>query len=72
LLKLPEIAESTERKTEKLTTKAPRHQGMQMETWKPCQFFLVPLCAPQGHPSSAPLKGTRRAGIEKKVLKERY
>jgi hypothetical protein len=29
--------------TGKLTTKAPRHQGMQMGTWKLCQFFFVPL-----------------------------
>ena len=45
---MPENAESKESKTEKLTTKAPRHQGMQMGTWKFCQFFLVPLCTPQG------------------------
>jgi hypothetical protein len=48
LLKLPDTVESTERKTGNLTTKAPRHQGMQMGTRLLCQFFLVPLCTPQG------------------------
>jgi hypothetical protein len=28
----------------KLTTKAPKHQGMQIGTLKLCQVFLVPLC----------------------------